>query len=147
MPNSGKARPVALHGQLACVADGPSGFEVLDVGDPAFPRRVGGAPLAGGADAITIAALGGQLLVADDNHLTLLNPFIPLHLDAGARRLDVRHLSLTSPPDLPVRIPRSTDLATWQDWQNLTTRADTVVGLSDPGTASQPKLFYRAVAP
>jgi hypothetical protein len=121
-----------------------SALEVFDVRDPVRPVRVGGnASFAGHS----MATDGARVFVGSVHSLTLLSPYVPLQFDPPARSAGNPSLSLTGPPEWPVRVQRSTDLTIWQDWQSVTTRGDAPVELSDPEAASRPQRFYRAQAP
>lgn len=113
--------------------------------DPTRPVRVGGnssIPAPGDS----VLSYGDRVVVAGERSLTLLNAFLPVRLDLMVPPPENAHLSLTGPPDWPVRVQRSADLTTWQDWL-VVTLGNAPLELADPVAATQPRRFYRAVVP
>jgi hypothetical protein len=99
------------------------------------------------ADGIGIALSADHVLVAHgQGGLTILNAFVPLRLEPASWNQDNLNLRIGGPPDWPVRVQRGTDLTTWQDWRTVTL-GKAPVDLTDPEAASQPRRFYRAIAP
>jgi hypothetical protein len=128
------------------VADDRGGLQVIDVSDPAKPRRVGGN-----------SSFDGQAVLVGSNHvfvaagsdgLVILHPFTPLsgpplsfgRVQAGPTGMD---LVLEGLPGLRVDLERSSDLHHWQSWTN-TLLGTSPVGLTDP--EANPRQFYRAIA-
>ena len=93
------------------------GLLVLDLSDLANPRLLGSAP-SGGIKAVTWARF-------DSTGFR-----VPFRLDAGGS----------------VRLQRSSDLLTWEDWVILPSTGDPQ-DVVDPSAPLHARQFYRAVAP
>ena len=144
---SGFAWAVAVSGNYAYVADHFAGLQVIDVSNPANPRRVGGnSALHPSAVAVTdsyvfVAAWSGGLFIL--NHFTPLSaPALSLALPAlegSSLRVSVQGL-----PGLRIEVQRSPDLLNWQTWTNGVL-GSSPLDFRDP----DPNLrqFYRALAP
>jgi len=141
-PTSAPAYDVRVSGHYAYVI-GKWALDIFDVSDPASPRRVGGNSVAGGN---SLTVLNDRLLVAGERGLTILNPFVPLRIRSPVWQPQTLRLSVSGPPDWPVRVQRSADLDTWQDWQTVTL-GDQPAELSDREAGAHPRRFYRAIAP
>jgi hypothetical protein len=120
----GVVHAVSVSGSLACIAMGSSGVQVLDVSDPAFPRRLAAIP---SPDARDLALEGDFLLVAD--------------AEAGLRSFDLSEPGSpaeTAPPLVPaVRV------STGKGWAlAISATGVAIVDVSEDGT---PRVegFYR----
>jgi len=71
----GRAEAVVVAGNLAYVADGSVGLQVIDVSNPMAPVRVGGYDT--GGDALDVAVAGGIAYVADGGGLEIIDVSIP----------------------------------------------------------------------
>lgn len=120
-----------------------STVEVFDVSNPAKPVRVGGNSALNG---YRVATVNDGILVAGDNELTLMHPFVPLRIEPTAWHVLGSGVSVMGPPGWPIRVQRSADLTRWQDWRTLSS-SGAPVEFSDPEAGAHPHRFYRAVAP
>jgi len=137
---------LAISGRYAYLTDWRAGLQVIDVSDPANPRRVGGN---GAFDAATpIAIHGGSIYVASQDGLTVLNTYQPIPRLAPLGQLDGArfHLSLRADSGQAVRLQRSVDLMTWEEWRTITGTGDPQP-LVDESVGAIPARFYRAIAP
>jgi hypothetical protein len=128
---------LAVSGERVYLGESGNLFEVLDVGDPRNPRRVDRFVVRG--DFLGVVVSGPRAFLAGGF--------------AGLPILDLRHpvtdgfpLSVIDGKGQSLRIQRSPDLVTWEDWQRLTPESD-FVELTDRDAAFAPRRFYRAVAP
>ena len=119
---------------------------VIDVSNPANPRRVGGNSGFGASDVVVagtnvfVAARYSGLVILDLFRPSLrLEPVSPQQ--PGGFRFLVR-----GDAGLSVRVQRSANLRDWEDWQTLTFGA-TPSELSDLDAGANPQRFYRAVTP
>lgn len=144
---SGFASGVAVSGNYAYVADGTAGgLQVIDVSNPANPRRVGGNSL---VDARGFMVAGTNVFVAAGYDglviLDLFRPSLRLELVSPQQPGGFRFL-VRGDAGLSVRVQRSANLRDWQDWQALTLGA-TPSELSDLDAGAVSYRFYRAVTP
>lgn len=147
--SAGSATGVTISGNYAYLADQLFGLQVLEVSNPANPRRVGAnKPFKAYAAIIS----GDKVLVAAiQQGLLILNPFAPLSgppISLSAERrpaMNTLDLSVQGLPGLPVQIQRSSDLAVWQLWTNVVL-ASTPVEVTDPDASLNSHQFYRAFA-
>jgi hypothetical protein len=122
-----------------------SGVEVIDISDPARPRRVGGNSADGGVmNTSSMVVAGDRVYFAGGPNLTILElceppQFEPLHLDA-----DGFHLRLRGLTGQMMRLERSTDLLNWIPFVTVPIPAGGRT-LIDPAATTEPFLFYRAV--
>jgi hypothetical protein len=121
-------------------------LQVVDITNPASPRQVGsitefnswGLTLAG--DRVYVAA--------QEDGLVILDPYQPPPRIEPSVRLDATgfHLSFRGEAGQAVRLQRSQDLKTWEDWLIMpgTGSSQEVV---DPTAILRRSQFYRAVTP
>jgi hypothetical protein len=145
-PGGGYARGIAVSGRFVYVTDALSGVQVYDVADPTQPRLMGGNSA---LDAYGITVAGGKVLaVGGAEGLGVFEAFTPplqLGIKQGATAGAVE-LRVDGPPQLSIRLQRSSDLLNWEDWQAFTLGAMPKT-ISDLSAGSEPKRFYRAVSP
>jgi hypothetical protein len=67
----GSAQAVAVAGDYAYVADGAAGLQVIDIRDPANPRRVGGYGTSGYASGVAVA--GNYAYLGDGGYVWVLD--------------------------------------------------------------------------
>ena len=143
--NAYYAYSVAVSGGYAYVAEGVAGLEVLDLHDPLNVARVGRNEAFDAADSLVLQ--NDELAIGGVNSLSLVSLFKPLRLGPAPRFApDGFHLLLDGGQGQPVRVQRSRDLATWEDWQRLTL-GSAPVELNDPQANAEPRRFYRALIP
>jgi hypothetical protein len=131
-------------GDYAYLVDDKSGLQVIDVSDPASPRRVGGNSA---YFAVDVAVYGDNVFVAGGaDGLVIFETFRP------PLRLAVPRLSLEGPLTISVagpagstaRLQRSTNLREWEDWVVLPL-GEQPTEIGDPEAGIAPQRFYRAV--
>ena len=143
---SGNAFQVAVSGNYVYVADNAAGLQVIDVSNPASPRRVGGDSL---VDARGLILAGTNVFVAAGyDGLVILDLFRPsLRLEpVSPQQPSGFRLFVRGDAGLSVRIQRSANLRDWEDWQAPTLGA-TPSELSDLDAGAVSDRFYRAVTP
>jgi hypothetical protein len=136
-------RRVAISGHYAYVADASYGLHVIDVGDPANPRRVGG----NSAFAASVLFVDGNrvYVAAGEDGLIILNTYQPPpRIESTVFDDDGFHLVFRGEAGRTIRLQRSLDLRTWEDWVILTATGDSQA-VADPIAGSHPCQFYRAV--
>jgi hypothetical protein len=137
---------VAVVGNHVYLATRTSGLLVFDVHDPAKPRLVGGNQ---SLQAFGVAANdAGTFVAAGEKGVVVLYPYRPIphlepwaHFDSTGFRVPFRFDAGGS-----VRLQRSTDLLTWEDWVILPGTGAVQVA-TDPMAPERPRQFYRAVSP
>jgi hypothetical protein len=137
---------VAVSGRYAYVTEGLAGLHVIDVSDPANPRRVG-ANSSFNATGLTV--YDGKVYVAGlGRGLDILTSFQPLPRLTPGSGLDPAgyRFQFYADPGQAVRIQRSRDLTTWQDWRTVT-GTGRPQPLVDESASRTPAQFYRATAP
>jgi hypothetical protein len=122
-PGNTQARSIAVAGRFAYVADVARGIRVYDIGDPAYPREVGG----------TTAVSAYHLAVAGDRLLAAAGSSGLAEFEFFAAPLELQALAGTTPGTVTLRlsgaagvsvvVQRSTNLAAWQDAQEVTLTA------------------------
>lgn len=141
-----EADALTVSGHYAFVGGRWAGVEVIDVRDPANPRRVG-ANSAFGVSAL--ATQGGNVYVGSpDAGLVILDSYQPpprLTLLSGLNMAGF-HFQLQADLGQAVRLQRTTDLRTWQDWRTII-GANSPQHLVDESARGLPMQFYRATAP
>jgi hypothetical protein len=156
------AEGVAVFGNYAYVAVSPRGYwplaprnpgeysgfgvEVIDISEPARPRRVGGNSTAGDVlNRSNMVAAGGRIYFTGGQELAILDLYQPPRLDS--LRLDAQgfHLLLRGVTGQMLRLERSRDLRTWDPFATVPIPANGQT-LIDPAAAAEPMLFYRAVS-
>jgi hypothetical protein len=120
-------------------------LEVIDVSDPANPRRVGGNSLFAASDLIVA---GNKVFVAGfEDGLAILDLYRPsLRLEPVSPQPGGFRFLVRGDAGLSVRLQRSANLRDWEDWQALTLGA-TASELSDFDAGPVSHRFYRAVTP
>lgn len=122
------------------------GFDVVDIRDPATPRRVGGNSAMGVYDfsasenAVFVVDRGRLYVLPPYHELPAYQPLLPTLVD-DAFRFQVRGIPGTS-----VQVQRASGLSGWQDWQSLTFEEDNAV-VVDSEPQSTGERFYRVVLP
>jgi hypothetical protein len=133
-------------GPLVYLSD-RNGMEVISIGDPNNPQRVGGNSAVvpdNGIQQIAVSQKGVFVAAAEQGSviLDLFRPlaFEPLPMTASG----TFGLRLTGPRGLRVRLQRSTDLLGWQTWQSITLSGGSadIVDADATGTSNR---WYRAV--
>jgi hypothetical protein len=133
---------LAVSGRYAYMTDSSTGLHVIDLSDPANLRRVGG----NGAFAAAAVAIdnGNVYVTAQESGLVILDSY---HLVPEIRPILPEdshfHLSLLAEDGQAVRLQRSTDLRTWQDWRTIT-GTGSFQPLVDVSASGMPMQFYRA---
>jgi hypothetical protein len=137
---SGRYAYVALDSGLSLAG----GLEVIDVWDPAHPRRVHGHS---GFDASALAVDGGKVYVAAGAQgLLIFNTYqAPPRVEPVALCRDGFHLLLRGETGQVLRLERSRDLRNWTPFATVPIPASGQ-SLIDPLATSAPFLFYRAVS-
>jgi hypothetical protein len=145
------ALSVAVSGHYAYVMQGwhrldgtePSCLAVIDVSDPANPRRVGGNSAFTGWN---VAVSGDRVYVAaGEDGLAILNTYQPPpRIESTEFGEDGFRLVFRGEAGRTIRLQRSPDLKTWEDWVLLTATGD-AQAVADPSVGSQPCQFYRLV--
>jgi hypothetical protein len=135
---------LAISGRYAYVSDGIAGLHVIDLSDPANLRRVGGN---GAFEAAAVAVENGKVYVtSQDAGLVVLNTYQPIPEIAPTVRLEDSqfHLSLQTQAGQAVRVQRSRDLRSWEDWR-IIPGTGSPEPLVDENASRTPMQFYRAV--
>jgi hypothetical protein len=143
-PGTGYARGIAVSGAHAYVSDSRSGVRVYDVSDPARPRALGGNTAL--STRRLLVAEDRLLAAAGDEGVAMFELFsAPLELEAlaGTTR-EMLTLKLSGPEGTLVVVQRSTDLARWQDAQEVTLTASPVT-ISVPAASTAG--FFRLKKP
>lgn len=128
------------------IGRGYQGLEVVDLSDPAQPRRVGWSSgfaandLALTADKLFVAA-GSEGLVVLERFRPPTRLGVPLWREDGVVELRVEGVQGTR-----VRVQRSENLRDWSDWESVTVEAGGSV-VREIGGGLSPRRFYRVVAP
>jgi hypothetical protein len=136
------ATAVSVSGNYAYVADGGSSLHVLDISDPANPHRVGGNSRPTGR---ALAVAGNMLYAAGDDGLVILNTYQPPpRIESTEFGGDGFRLIFRGEVGRTIRLQRSPDLKTWEDWVILTATGDSQA-VADPSADSHPCQFYRLV--
>jgi len=140
----GPAVPVAVAGPYAYVADWEAGLQVIDVSDPARPRRVGGYDTPGFAQGVAVS--GNYAYVADRNWGLQIFRIEPVPRLDGPFGLTAEGFAawLNAPAAGTYRIEVSSDLAAWETLVTLTNVSGRV-RVVDPAATSAAQRFYRAV--
>ena len=139
----GFATGVAVSENYAYIAGTLTGLQVIDISDPADPKHVGGNSSISGED---VAVAGDKVYVAaGEDGLIILNTYQPPpRIESVEFDGDVFHLIFRGEAGRTVRLQRSPDLKTWEDWVILTATGDSQA-VADPSAESHPCQFYRAV--
>ena len=133
---------IATEGDFVYVvgaSDSGTGLEVIDIQNPADPKRVGGNSSLHGFD---VALAGGHVLVAGDERVWVLDQFrAALWLTAWpAAGTNLLTLRIDLLDDRTYQLQRSTDLQNWEDWK-VVSRTGALLRITDvPAHASR---FYR----
>ena len=133
-----------MSGHYAYVAVGGAGLEVIDVSDPANPRRVGSYDTPGGA--VDVAVSGDYAYVADKNWGLQILRIEPVPRLDGPFGLTAEGFEawLDAPVAGTYRVEASGDLRTWETLVTLTNVSGRV-RVVDPAATSAAQRFYRAV--
>jgi len=133
-----------VSGHYAYVADGEAGLQVIDVSDPANPRRVGGYDTPGRA--VDVAVSGDYAYVADGNWGLQILRIEPVPRLDGPFGLTAEGFAawLNAPVAGTYRVEASGDLRTWETLVTLTNVSGRV-RVVDPAATSAAQRFYRAV--
>ena len=138
---SGQAKEVVVAGNLAYVADGTAGLQVIDVSNPASPVRLGSYPTRGTARGVAVA--GNRVYVANDEKglrvfCSLPNVQYMLRVEGGAL-------------GTPFTLEAASLLKAATNWQALFTTNPAAVPFeftdTDVRYATQPRKFYRVRQP
>ena len=138
----GDAKGVAVSGPYAYVADYDAGLQVLDVSDPANPRRVGGYRTPGVARSVAVS--GNYAYVADgDWGLQVLRLTVAPYFDHPLRlTAEGFEAWLNAPAAGTYRVEASGDLRSWETLVTLTNVSGRV-RVVDPAALGVPHRFYR----
>jgi hypothetical protein len=143
---SGNAYGVAVSGNYAYVTDLYAGLHVIDVSNPANPRRVGGNSGFGASD---VVVAGNNVFVgASYDGLVILDLFRPsVRLEpVSPQQPGGFHFLVRGDAGLSVRVQRGANPREWEEWQVLTLGV-TPSELSDLEVSTNSRRFYRAVTP
>ena len=137
---------MAVSGNTAYVRSS-EGLLVLDVSNPARLRKLDNSSEVERGDGVVLAGEVAYVLGGQDGLLILDRYLPPLRFETGLA-LDSTglHVVLRGEPDQSIRLQRSRDLKTWEDWVNMsgTGSSQEVV---DPSAGSLSSQFYRLVPP
>jgi len=136
---------VALQGNYAYLTG--DGLRVFDIANPTSPRLVGNA---GGFEKSWGLALAGDgvYIAGEVDGLLILDRYQPPPRLEPSVRLDAAgfHVSFQGEVGQEVRLRRSQDLETWEDWVILP-GTGSLQEVVDPSALSRGSQFYRAVVP
>ncbi|MHC1766465.1 MAG: hypothetical protein AB9869_19545 [Verrucomicrobiia bacterium] len=128
------------------MTDSVAGLHVIDRSDPTNLRRVGGN---GSLGAARVAVDSDMVyVIGQDSGLVVLNSYhLAPDIAPGIRMVDSQlHFSLRADVGQAVRVQRSRDLATWEDWRTFA-GTGSFQSLTDVSASGTRMLFYRATTP
>ena len=125
-----------------------SALEVFDVSDPANPQPLAATDIGGVAVALSghtayVVYLGGAM-ASRPQALLAIDIRLSPRIESAEFGGNVFRLVFRGEAGRTIRLQRSPDLKTWEDWVILTATGDSQA-VADPSAGSHPCQFYRAV--